>query len=114
MENRTTEIARDIGSLQYAHREGGKYAYVKFLSLTRDLSSVLSDASSDAGRLIGEIHERMNFALESRFTEAEERYFYEAKSAVLRLIGDDDAKVRSSAPPEQPPLAQLASAVAAL
>ena len=86
MENLAASIFRSLSALEYQHREGGRYSYVKFLSLVRDLPELLAVRDAGAELIVAGIQERMNLALEETFTGSEEAYFYQSRSVVLRLL----------------------------
>ena len=75
---------QDISTLRYEHPEGGAYVYVRLLSLIRSVPTLITD--KEGLLYVARLQERLNVALEHRFTGEQERLFLEAKEEVLRLL----------------------------
>jgi hypothetical protein len=76
-----------IESIDYNHREGGKYAYVKFLSITREVLVLLQPVKriESQVRAIENINWVFNEYLTSRFSE-QQRVVFDMKRRELRTI----------------------------
>jgi hypothetical protein len=79
-----SEIRKQILSLAYNHKEGGRYAYVKLLSLTRDLGAAMHDPNDRF--LIEKVRDRLNESLCDRFSLAQENFFEGARQKILSAI----------------------------
>jgi len=81
---------RLIESIDYNNREGGKYAYVQFLSLTREVLILLQPVRKIERqvRAIESINWVFNEHLSSRFSE-QQRIIFDMKRKELRGILDN-------------------------
>jgi hypothetical protein len=87
------DLHRQIAALPYHHREGGRYAYVKMLSLTRDFADLIADPSDRI--LIEKLRDRLNESLCDRFTLVQEQFFEGAKARFLWIIASSPMVVKA-------------------
>ena len=90
----------------YDHKEGGKYAYVQFLSYTREVLRLLeaSPEFEGARALIEEVNFQFNEALCSAFGPQQRELFHAQRTRVLlalwevklRLEAESDAYTETS------------------
>jgi hypothetical protein len=83
---RLRSLQEKIASMNFHHREGGQYTYVHFLSLLRELPSLLTGCGPEEIKTIDLMAETFNERLCHRFTIREETYFELSRNKVLRLL----------------------------
>ena len=81
MKEQLAGIYCQIALLDYRHREGGRYCYVKLLSLLRELRELIPDREE-----ILILSCQINDALCHNFGPGEEKFFEESRKKLLYLL----------------------------
>lgn len=88
-------LTEEIKDLNYEHREGGKYALVKILSLTRELPGLTDSEKAADLREIALLREKINEALWGRLTPEHKDLFETVKRLTLKIIKTSVLKVQT-------------------